>query len=81
MQLQSRPVSGAIHWMTKKQYRMGSSSGQMVVAKSSLPPGESLLVQWSMLELVSSILLGSRQNLINPRGKVRALLMVSNLIM
>ena len=75
MHLQSRPVSGAIHWMTKKQYRLGSSSGQMEVAKSSHAPGECLLVQWSMQELVSSILLVCRQNLVYSRGKIRALLM------
>ena len=71
-QVQLKAVSEAIHWMTKKQYRLGSSSGKMVVAKSSRPPGECLLVQWSMQELISSILLGSRQNLVNPRGKVQA---------
>ena len=59
----------------KKQYRLGSSSGKVAVAKSSLPPGECLLVPWSMQELISSILLGSRENLVYPRGKIRALLM------
>jgi len=72
--LQSRHVSGAIHWMTKKQCRLGSSSGQMAVTESSRVPGQCLLVQWSMQELVSNILLGSRQNLVHPRGEMLALL-------
>ena len=60
--------------MTKKQYRLGSSNGQMAVAKSSRVPGECLLMQWSMQELVSSILTTLRQNLVYSRGKILALL-------
>ena len=74
-QVQLKPVSRVILWRMKKQYRLGSSSGKMAKAKTSLPPGECLLVQWSMQELISSILLGSRENLVYPRGKIRALLM------
>ena len=60
--LSQKPVSGAIHWMTRVQYRLGSSSGKMAVARSSHPNGKFLLVQWNMQELQSNILLVWRKN-------------------
>ena len=48
-------VSGAIQLMTKKQYREGSASGHMAVAKSFHV--RTWGVQWSMQDLISNILL------------------------